>query len=310
VSRALSTFVISYSVFADDGTLDEGGQRAHFARLAQAGIGVYVVGGGSGEAYSLSATEQQRMLTIAAEELRGRVPVRAMGAPPRRASEMVRFAGWVAHAGLDAMQLYPPDLGMGHRPRELELEGYYDDVLPTIGVPVVLSTHMSLGYLLPVAMVKRLADRHAQIIGVNCTTPDLSYLAELLAAVGDGLEVHTGIATQALTAVALGASGYLSSEANIAPRLCQSIIDGCSTGDYVRANDALARLIRLGAASQRFGNVQAMKACLRLLGLPGGVPRRPRLPLDDPGSLAQLRTLLEELDIAAIEGVALPAVAG
>jgi 4-hydroxy-tetrahydrodipicolinate synthase len=213
----------------------------------------------------------------------------------------------VQRAGLDAMQVYPPDLGMGHRPRENELRGYYDDVLSSIAVPAILSTHMSLGYLLPVAMVQELASRHPHVVGVNCTTPDLAYLADLLAAVGDRLEVHVGIATQALTALALGATGYLSSEGNVAPRLCQALVEACASGDLARADDAHRRIVRLGLASQRFGNVQAMKACLGLLGLAGGRPRRPRLPLDDPASLASLRALLEELEIPRIEGVHLSA---
>jgi 4-hydroxy-tetrahydrodipicolinate synthase len=307
---ALSTFVISYTVFDEAGDLDEQGQGLHFERLAEAGIGVYVVGGGSGEAYSLSADEQERVLAIAARVLHGRVPVRAMGAPPRRAAEMIAFADRVAAAGLEAMQLYPPDLGMGHRPRDGELRAYYDDVLPAIRVPVILSTHMSLGYLLPVPLITDLARRYPHIAGVNCTTPDLGYLVDVLAAVGDRLEVHVGIASQGLTAIALGASGFLSSEGNLAPRLCQSIVDRCAAGDYAGANDALGRVVRLGAASQRFGNVQAMKACMRLLGLPGGVPRRPRLALQDPDALAQLRSLLDELDIAGIEGVQVPSGAG
>ncbi|HXA28719.1 MAG TPA: dihydrodipicolinate synthase family protein [Candidatus Angelobacter sp.] len=304
---ALSTFVISYTVFDEGGDLDEQGQRAHFERLAEAGIGVYAVGGGSGEAYSLTPDEQARVLAIAADVLRDRVPVRAMGAPPRRAGEMIAFADRVAAAGLDGMQLYPPDLGMGHRPRDRELRAYYDDVLPAIRVPVILSTHMSLGYLLPVPLIADLAERYPHVAGVNVTTPDLAYLGDVVAAVGDRLEVHVGIASQALTAIALGASGFLSSEGNLAPRLCQGIIDGCVAGDYAGANDALGRVVRLGVASQRFGNVQAMKACLRLLELPGGVPRRPRLPLEDADSLAQLRALLDELDIARIEGLKVPA---
>jgi 4-hydroxy-tetrahydrodipicolinate synthase len=303
---ALSTFVISYTVFDEAGDLDEQGQSLHFERLAEAGIGVYVVGGGSGEAYSLAGDEQERVMAIAAQVLHGRVPVRAMGAPPRRAAEMIAFADRVAAAGLEGMQLYPPDLGMGHRPRDGELRAYYDDVLPAIRVPVILSTHMSLGYLLPVPMITDLAQRYPHIAGVNCTTPDLSYLVDVLAAVGDRLEVHVGIASQGLTAIALGASGFLSSEGNLAPRLCQSIIDRCVAGDYAGANDALGRVVRLGVASQRLGNVQAMKACLHLLGLPGGVPRRPRLALQDPDALAQLRSLLDELDIAGIEGVQVP----
>jgi 4-hydroxy-tetrahydrodipicolinate synthase len=299
--RGLSTFVISYSIFDQSGQLDGAGQRDHFRRLGDAGIGVYAVGGGSGEAYSLSPDEQERVLRLAAAELSGKVPIRAMGAPPRTAREMISFAQLVARSGLDAMQVYPPDLGMGHRPREAELAAYFDDVLTATKVPVVLSTHMSLGYLLPTSLIVQLANRYDSIIGVNCTTPDINYLAELLDAVGERLDVHVGIVSLTPAAIALGATGYLSSEGNLAPRLCQTIIEAYAAGDIARADDGLRRLIRLGGLSQRYGNVQAMKACLGILGLPGGVPRRPRLALDDPAATAHLSAVLEELEIPRIE---------
>ena len=74
-----STFVISITPFDAKERFDEQGLRDHFRRLAASGIGVYVAGGGSGEAYTLSKSETKRVLEIGAEELQGKVPVRAMG---------------------------------------------------------------------------------------------------------------------------------------------------------------------------------------------------------------------------------------
>jgi putative membrane protein len=48
-------FVISVTTFGDDGVLDEPAFRAHLHRMACAGLGVYVVGSGSGEGYALTA---------------------------------------------------------------------------------------------------------------------------------------------------------------------------------------------------------------------------------------------------------------
>jgi len=78
--RPPSTFVISLTPFSGDGTLDEHGFRLHLRRLAEAGIGVYLGGSGSGEGYTLTPAEVARILEIGAEELGGRVPVRATSA--------------------------------------------------------------------------------------------------------------------------------------------------------------------------------------------------------------------------------------
>ena len=50
-------FTISITPFAEDGSIDEAKLRRHLSKLGDAGIGVYVGGGGSGEGYTLSADE-------------------------------------------------------------------------------------------------------------------------------------------------------------------------------------------------------------------------------------------------------------
>ena len=49
-----STFVISITPFTEGGAFDEAAIRGHLRRLAAAGIGVYLGGGGSGEGYVLT----------------------------------------------------------------------------------------------------------------------------------------------------------------------------------------------------------------------------------------------------------------
>ena len=97
-----STFVISLTPFAEDGALDEAALRAHLGRLRASGIGVYLAGSGSGEGYTLTRDERRRVLEIGADELAGRVPVRAMGVEPRTATEVIELAEDAVAAGLDA----------------------------------------------------------------------------------------------------------------------------------------------------------------------------------------------------------------
>src|SRR5580692_11523738 len=86
-----STFVISITPFTQDGALDEAAVRGHLRRMAAAGIGVYLGGGGSGEGYVLSPDETKRLLQIGVEELQGKVPVRAMGVEPRTSLDMIEY---------------------------------------------------------------------------------------------------------------------------------------------------------------------------------------------------------------------------
>jgi 4-hydroxy-tetrahydrodipicolinate synthase len=302
--RDPATFVISITPFDQEERLDEAALHRHFRRLAESGIGVYVGGGGSGEGFTLNPEEARRVLQIAAEELKGRVPVRAMGVEPRTAQQMIDFSRAVADAGLEAMQIYSLDMGHGNVPRQYELERYFSDILSVVRLPVILSTHMSVGYQLPIELISELVARYDNIIGVNCTNPDVTYLLRLLDRLDDAIEVHVGGPMQALTALAFGASGYLSSEGNLAPRLCVSVVERYKSGDLAGCDDAYAKVMRIFTMAMQHGGIRCTKAALTLLGLPGGVPRRPQLPITEPSILSDISAVIEEIGLRDIEEVA------
>jgi 4-hydroxy-tetrahydrodipicolinate synthase len=289
-----STYVVAITPFAADGSLDEAALRLHLRRLADAGTGVYLGGSGSGEGYTLDPSEVRRVLEIGVEELRGRVPVRAMGVEPRSAREMVAYGRVAADVGVDALQVYSLDIGHGNCPRPDELRAYLSDVLDGVSLPVVLSSHFSVGYALPVDLVAELVHEHDAIIGVHCSHNDLAVLVELVDAVGDGVEVHVGGPMHALSCLALGGHGFLSSEGNVVPALCAEIIETYGRGDFTECQAAYARLMRLHAGFRRLGGIAAVKCALELLGLPGGTVRRPRLPLDDDRR-AEVAALIEAI---------------
>lgn len=297
-----SAFVISLTPFDRDGRLDENGLRLHYRRLSGAGIGVYVVGGGSGEAYALSDAEVLRIMEIAKEELLGKVPVRAMGKEPRTASELVSFARMVKDVGLEAMQVYSLDAGHGLKPLPEEIERYFSDILSEVDVPAVISTHQSVGYQIPLVVLERLITRFPRVIGINCTHPDISYLVQVCdLAASRGLEVHVGGTQQALACLCLGGTGWLTSEGNLAPKLCIEVTDCWNAGDFAGAQAAFGRVLHLYAANSRFGSIRGIKAALEILGLPGGAPRPPRLPLSLERR-TEIERLIEENDIRRIEG--------
>jgi 4-hydroxy-tetrahydrodipicolinate synthase len=269
--------------------------------MAAAGIGVYLGGGGSGEGYVLSYDETTRLLQIGVEELKGNVPVRAMGVEPRSSGEMIAFMELAAAAGVDAAQVYSLDQGHGHLPTHAEIQRYFVDVLSAASFPCVLSTHQSVGYRVPVQMVVELSDRFEHVIGINVSHQDLGYLTAMVDALGDRLEIHVGGPHLALTALSLGATGYLSSEGNLAPNLCTGVIDAFCANDARRLAQLFGKLLRLSGTLYGAGGIRATKLVLNALGLPGGVPRLPQLPVADE-AVPALVTAIERLGLADIEG--------
>jgi 4-hydroxy-tetrahydrodipicolinate synthase len=297
-----STFVISLTPFREEGALDEPGLRAHLRRLRAAGIGVYLAGSGSGEGYTLSRDERRRVLEVGAEELSGAVPVRAMGVEPRTASEVVELAEDACAAGVDATQIYSLDLGHGYLPSADEQRTYLHTVLDHAPGDLVISTHQSVGYHYETALIDELLGTYPSVVGVNVTHRDLVYVAEIVDAVAGRVDVHVGGPMHALGATALGATGYLSSEGNLAPRLCVELVDRLDAHDRDGAARVHHQVMEIHRATQDLGGIVGAKAALRLLDAPGGWPRPPRLPVA-PERAQALVDVLVRLGVASSEGL-------
>ena len=297
-----STFVISLTPFTEDGTLDESALRAHLRRMGAAGIGVYLAGSGSGEGYTLTRGERRRVLEIGAEELAGRVPVRAMGVEPRTAAEVVELADDAVAAGLEATQVYSLDLGHGYVPTADEQRTYLRTVLDRALGDLVVSTHQSVGYHYAPALIDEVLTEYPHVVGMNVTHRDLVYVAEVLDAIDGRVDVHVGGPLHALGATALGATGYLSSEGNLAPHLCVDVVTRIDAGDHDGAAHAHGQVMEIHSATQALGGIVGAKAALRLLGAPGGWPRPPRLPVA-PERAQTLVDVLDRLGVAELEGL-------
>lgn len=293
--------VVSITPFDDGGALDESALRVHLGRLREAGVRVYL-GAGPGEWYVMTARERRRLLEIGVEELSGHVPVLAMGAEPRSAAEMVEFVRMAADVGVDGVQVYSLEVGHGHVATDAEWEAYVDEVMDATEVPATLPVHFSVGYLPEVETLTRVVRRHDQVVGVNCTPADLRYLARVVDALDDDVEVHVGGPLHALTALALGADGFLNFEGNIAPRLTARVAAAWDQGGPAAAAASFRPLITLFDLVGRHGWVPAVKEVLRQLGLPGGRVRPPLLP-SSPTATEDIARTLEQLDVVALEGL-------
>jgi 4-hydroxy-tetrahydrodipicolinate synthase len=298
------TYVTSITTFDAQGELDEHALRGHFRRMAAARVGVYVAGPAA-EGWSLRPDEVRRSLEIAVEELRGRVPVRWMGVEPRHTDEMLERVELAGATGVDALQIYCPDLGHGQKPTASELERYFLTVLASTRTPCVISSHEWEGYLVPAPLLRELADSFSHVIGFNITCANIFYLSEVVDRVGDRAEIHVGGPFNLVTALVVGATGYLSTIPNFAPRLCQDIIDHWRAGDVQAAGLAWRRLLRLKRVLYGTGAnpPPVVKAAMDHLGLPGTGIRPPQLPASD-AERAIIAGALDEAGVRATETTA------
>jgi len=115
---------------------------------------------------------------------------------------------------------------------------------------------------------------------------------------------------QALSALALGAQGFLGTEGNLAPRLCGSVITAWAAGDLAQAAAAYAKVIRLFACNTwPGGSMRWLKASMRVLGLPGWTLRSPWRPIPDK-DLPVVVQRLTDMQFVDFEGLAPPRLPG
>jgi 4-hydroxy-tetrahydrodipicolinate synthase len=225
-----------------------------------------------------------------------------MGVEPRTAAEVVELAEDAVAAGVDATQVYSLDLGHGYLPTVDEQRTYLRTVLDHAPGDLVLSTHQSVGYHYDPALLDELLREYPRVVGVNVTHRDLVYVTQVVDAVAGRVDVHVGGPMHALGATALGATGYLSSEGNLAPRLCVALVERVDGGEHDAAVRVHRQVMELHEATQALGGIVGTKAALRLLGAPGGWPRPPRLPIA-PARAQSLVDVMVRLGVAASEGL-------
>ncbi|MEI4488613.1 dihydrodipicolinate synthase family protein [Frigidibacter sp. MR17.14] len=308
MTKELSVVVISIIPFDAQGQVDEAAYRRHLRRLVKARCSVYVAGSSSSEAFTLTPEDLDLVLQISREELDGKTTYRAMGFEPRQASELVTFMKHVERARIGTAQIFSLDIGHGTRPSEAEMELYYRTIIDQTPLKIHLSCHpRSIGFALPIPMIERLCDRYAQITGIAYGGLDMSYLAELIARLGDRLEIHNAGPAIAVNTLALGGNGFMGTEGNVAPELVRSVIDAWQAKDYEGLRLSYGKLMRLAEILQRNGGkaVRSVKPILNAMDLDGGHLRPPRLPISDE----DVQKRLTEIHALEIPGLRVPVAA-
>lgn len=298
-SGAPQAWVVSLTPFDAQGQLDEPAFRSHLQRMARAGIGVYVGSSNAGEGFALSAHERQRLFEIAADEIGGKVPVRAGGCEPQSVGLALEYLKAAAWAGLDAAHLFPLDTGHAGPLKASEVEDYYSRALDACEIPLVISNYPAMGSVLPPDLVGRLAEKSSKLIAVRDAGGDTNYLRELVSICKGKVDVYTGGVRSLATSLLHGSQGFLGAEANLCPSVAVTAVNEFVAGNLAGFRRAHEQLFQLHLLVNKFGGPagRGMKPLLARLGLPGGTLRPPRTPL---------ASLEVDAMLVAFKGIGLP----
>jgi 4-hydroxy-tetrahydrodipicolinate synthase len=264
ISRAATTFDTG-------GAFDEDAQRRYLQRYIDAGLGVFMGSGGSGEGHALTVDELRRVYVCGVAACKGKIPVWANPPEQYTARQTIEHSRLAAEAGCEVVNIYGLAGLHSMRPTEYELQCYFDDVLSALKFPVSLAAQPLVGYSIRPEMLAELCNRYHQVVAVNLTGVNDIYFLRLK----DALRRHVGLyvpITSAACTLGLGATGLLGTEANIIPKTYRRFIDAYEAKDLTAMATAYGEIQHfLGYVSKwNPGPTRWIKMCMRVLKLPGG----------------------------------------
>jgi len=262
----------------------DGIDGAAFERLCdlqiRCGATALVVCGTTGEAPNLLAQEHGKLVRIAVEVARGRVPVIA-GAGSNATDHAIELTTDAEANGADAILSVVPYY---NRPTQEGLYCHFRAIAASTGLPVIL-------YDVPSRCARGLADETIarlaevpRIIGLKDASGDSGRPARLRPVVGEHFRLLSGDDRTALGFIAQGGDGCISVASNVAPGLCRDMFLALRNSQSVRARRLSLALAQLTTVLFRDPNPVPLKYALNLFGF---MSPRVRLPLVELGNAAK-----------------------
>ncbi|WP_049564252.1 4-hydroxy-tetrahydrodipicolinate synthase [Streptomyces sp. SBT349] len=276
--------------FTADGSLDlPGTQRLATHLVDRGGCDTLVLSGTTGESPTTSDEEKAAVVRAVAEAVGDRATVVAgVGTADTRHS--VALARDAEKAGADGLLVVTPYYS---RPTQEAITHHLRTVADATDVPVMLydiPARTGKGTALTADSLRRLAE-HPRILGVKDCSFDL--LTSGLVMAETDLAYYSGSDETHLPLLAIGASGVVSTVANVAGRQVRGVLDAFAAGDPATAAARHRALLPLvDAVMNEVSGTVAVKALFRAAGLPGGPVRGPLLDADE-ALTARLATVLQ-----------------
>jgi 4-hydroxy-tetrahydrodipicolinate synthase len=187
-------------------------------------------------------------------------------------------------------------------PNERELLGHFE-AIAGVGLPLMAYNNPGRTQVTITPAVAEKLAKFPTIVALKDSSKDLYALVDTLHRIGGEVAVFCGLEPYAGAMIGRGAVGTVSMAANIIGRRAVDFGAHLLAGRYREARLLEAAIDRLYEAFYvgGYGAYVVIKACMNLAGRPGGLPRRPHLPVDAPG-LDKLRQVLA--GIGALDGKA------
>jgi 5-dehydro-4-deoxyglucarate dehydratase len=276
--------------FHRDLSLDDEALANHVDEMASYSFCAMVAAGGTGEVYSMTPDEIERVVKVTVETVNGRMPVvAATGFNSVLGCDIARRA---ERAGADAILVLPPYYS--HAPED-GLFHYYEEIGKATPLPLMVYSR-DWAVFTP-QMVARLCDRVPTLAAWKDGQGNGRVYQRITNYNGDRLAWLGGLGDDCVpTYFAAGVQAFTSSISNIAPKLSLELADAGMKRDFARLDPLMERFVNpLYAIRERAKGyeVSVMKEAMEILGMTAG-PVRPPLMNTRPADIGDIRELARQ----------------
>ena len=204
-------------------SLDEDTYRKLIDYHLKNGTNGVVPGGTTGESPTLSHSEHKKIIQIAVEECKGKIPIIA-GTGSNSTDEAIDLSRYAEKAGSDALLIVTPYY---NKPTQEGLYQHYKKINDNVGIPIIIYNIPSRSVIdMSVETMSKLYELK-NIVGVKDATGDLKRVDSQLKSMGKEFIQLTGNDDNALEFNKRGGVGAIGVTANIAAKLSSDFQKAC-----------------------------------------------------------------------------------
>jgi len=283
------SYVAIVTPFKDD-RLDEAGLRKNIKFLVEKGSSGIVACATTGESPSISEIEFERVVRIAVEETKGRVPVIA-GAGTNSTSKTVKLIHKAEEFGAQGALVVTPYY---NKPTQEGLYQHYRTLSSESEMPIIVYNVPSRtgGNILPTTLA-RLNNDCKNMVGVKEASGNLDQVSEIQRLCGDEFDILSGDDSLTFPMLAIGAKGVVSVVANILPNEVALMCKLFFEGDVKRAREIHLKLFPVVKALFIETNPIPIKKAMELMGMAAGKPRLPLVEMTHENTPILKKRLIE-----------------
>ena len=236
-----------------------------------------IVGGSTGEFFSLTQEERIEQYAFAIARVAGRIPVIA-GVNDLLVEQCYELAAAAREAGADALLIAAPPYSL---PSQKELAAHCLKIDRIANLPVMLYNYPGrTGVSMEEAFLDRVA-QNRNVCAIKESSGNIDRI-HMLAREYPHLQLSAGAEDQVLEFFAWGARSWVSVVANFFPRFAVRFYETCVIdGNFSLGRKIMSALLPLMYCLERGGKfLQSVKYACEIMNRPGGPARAPMLPME------------------------------